>query len=159
MAIHPVRGNPVKSCEFDYIIVGAGSAGCVLANRLTENGKYSVLLLENGGSDARFWVKVPIGYAVNLANSAMNWGYYTAPDPELGGRSIYWPRGKVIGGSSSINAMAYVRGLAKDFDDWADAGAHGWHWDNVRQVFDRLEIHSEVTPIAWQWTSLGIGSV
>jgi choline dehydrogenase len=132
--------------EFDYVIVGAGSAGCVLANRLTESGKYTVLLLESGGSDARFWVKVPLGYAINVTNPAVNWGYHTAPDPELNGRSISWPRGKLIGGSSSINAMAYVRGLPHDFDDWVKAGAHGWHWDAVRAVYDRLETQSDITP-------------
>ena len=131
--------------EFDYVIVGAGSAGCVLANRLTESGTSKVLLLESGGSDARFWIKVPIGYALNITKPALNWGYRTAPDAGLNGRSVTWPRGKVIGGSSSINAMAYVRGLAHDFEDWAKAGAQGWNWDRVRAVYDRLETHSEIT--------------
>ncbi|MCF2906490.1 GMC family oxidoreductase N-terminal domain-containing protein [Octadecabacter sp. CECT 8868] len=134
------------TCDFDYIIVGAGSAGCVLANRLSEGGRFTVALLESGGSDARFWVKVPLGYAVNVANPKVNWGFRTEADEGLNSRSISWPRGRLIGGSSSINAMTYIRGLAQDFDDWAQAGASGWHWDNVRSVFERLETHSELTP-------------
>ena len=136
----------MDTCEFDYVIVGAGSAGCVLANRLSEDGKFTVALLESGGSDARFWVKVPLGYAINVANPKLNWGYRTEADEGLNARSISWPRGRVIGGSSSINAMTYIRGLPQDFDDWSQAGATGWHWDNVRAVFDRMETHSELTP-------------
>ncbi|WP_282603123.1 GMC family oxidoreductase N-terminal domain-containing protein [Paracoccus sp. PARArs4] len=124
---------------YDYIIVGAGSAGCVLAEQLTRCGHHKVLLLEAGGSDARFWIKVPIGYAVNYANPALNWGYRTDADEGLAGRSTYWPRGRVVGGSSSINAMAYVRGLPHDFDDWAATGATGWDWDAVRQTYDAIE--------------------
>jgi choline dehydrogenase len=135
----------MEPLEFDYVIVGAGSAGCVLANRLTENGKFSALVLESGQGDARFWVKVPLGYAVNVTNPAVNWGYETQPDPGLDARKIPWPRGKIIGGSSSINAMAYMRGLARDFDDWESAGATGWHWDNVRAVYERMETRSEIT--------------
>lgn len=131
--------------NFDFVIVGAGSAGCVLANRLTECGRHKVLLLEGGGSDAQFWIKVPLGYAINVANPALNWGYHTAPDAGLNGRSISWPRGKVIGGSGSINAMAYMRGLAHDFDDWAKSGAQGWGWDSVKAVYDRMETHVELT--------------
>ncbi len=125
--------------QFDYVIVGAGSAGCVLADMLTRDGRHSVLLLEAGGSDARLWIKVPIGYAFNVSNPRLNWGYATQPDPGLGGRSITWPRGRVIGGSGSINAMAYVRGLPRDFDDWEAAGATGWGWDAVCAVYDRME--------------------
>lgn len=136
----------MDTCEFDYIVVGAGSAGCVLANRLSEGGKFTVALLESGGSDARFWVKVPLGYAINITNPGLNWGYRTEADEGLNARSINWPRGRLIGGSSSINAMTYIRGLAQDFDDWSLAGASGWHWGNVRTVFDRLETHSEITP-------------
>jgi choline dehydrogenase len=135
----------MEPLEFDYVIVGAGSAGCVLANRLTENGKFSALVLESGQGDARFWVKVPLGYAVNVTNPAVNWGYETQPDPGLDARTTSWPRGKIIGGSGSINAMAYMRGLARDFDDWAAAGATGWHWDNVRAVYERMETRSEIT--------------
>lgn len=137
--------DTLDNCEFDYVVVGAGSAGCVLANRLSEGGAFTVALLESGGSDTRFWVKVPLGYAVNVANRKLNWGYHTEADEGLNARSISWPRGRLIGGSSSINAMTYMRGLAQDFDDWSLAGASGWHWDNVRAVFDRLETHSELT--------------
>lgn len=140
------RMDTLDTCEFDYIVVGAGSAGCVLANRLSEGGTFTVALLESGGSDARFWVKVPLGYAFNIANPRLNWGYRTEADDGLNARSIAWPRGRLIGGSSSINAMTYIRGLAHDFDDWSLAGADGWHWDTVRSVFDRLETHSEHTP-------------
>jgi len=136
----------MNASEFDYIIVGAGSAGCVLANRLTQSGKHSVLLLESGGSDNRFWVKVPIGYAINVTNPALNWMYHTAPDPGLNSRSVYWPRGRITGGSSSINAMTYMRGLAHDFDDWQRAGAQGWDWDTVRSVYERMETHSDIAP-------------
>ncbi|MEL6996579.1 MAG: GMC family oxidoreductase N-terminal domain-containing protein, partial [Pseudomonadota bacterium] len=136
----------MDTCEVDYIIVGAGSAGCVLANRLSEGNTFTVALLESGGSDARFWVKVPLGYAVNIANPRLNWGYRTEADEGLNARAMNWPRGRLIGGSSSINAMTYIRGLAQDFDDWSQAGATGWHWDNVRAVFDRMETHSELTP-------------
>lgn len=124
---------------YDYIIVGAGSAGCVLANRLSDNPRHKVLLIEAGGSDARFWIKVPLGYAKTFTDPAVNWCYTTQPDPGLNGRSAYWPRGRVIGGSSSINAMAYLRGLPNDFDDWERAGATGWNWDTVRKTYEALE--------------------
>lgn len=132
----------MEAQDVDFVIVGAGSAGCVLANRLSENGRHRVLVLEAGGSDARFWVKVPVGYAVNYANPAVNWGYHAEADEGLAGRRIYWPRGRVIGGSSSINAMAYVRGLPNDFDDWEAAGARGWGWDTVEAAYDRMETRS-----------------
>jgi choline dehydrogenase len=125
--------------EYDYVIVGAGSAGCVLANRLSENPKHRVLLIEAGGSDARFWIKVPLGYAKTFADPAVNWRYTGEPDPGLNGRRVYFPRGRVIGGSSSINAMAYMRGLPVDFDDWERAGATGWNWDTVRRTYEALE--------------------
>ncbi|SNT73877.1 GMC family oxidoreductase [Paracoccus seriniphilus] len=128
--------------DYDFILVGAGSAGCVLADRLTRNGRFSVLLLEAGGSDARFWIKIPIGYAINYANPALNWGYHTEADEGLSGRSSYWPRGRVIGGSSSINAMAYVRGQARDFEDWVAAGADGWGWPAVQRIYDAMETPS-----------------
>jgi choline dehydrogenase len=128
---------------YDYIIVGAGSAGCVLANRLSEDPKNSVLLIEAGGSDKRMWIKVPLGYAFTFTDRRVNWKYTAAPDAGLNGRAAYWPRGRVVGGSSSINAMAYYRGLPHDFDDWEAAGATGWGWDIVRRIYDRIETHRE----------------
>jgi choline dehydrogenase len=132
--------------HYDYIIVGAGSAGCVLANRLSENTRNKVLLLEAGGSDAKFWIKVPLGYAKTFADPKVNWRYSTAPDNGLNGRKSYWPRGRVIGGSGSINAMAYLRGLPHDFDDWEQAGAIGWGWNTVKEAYDAIESNSEIDP-------------
>ncbi|WP_339762509.1 GMC family oxidoreductase N-terminal domain-containing protein [uncultured Sulfitobacter sp.] len=132
--------------SYDYIVVGAGSAGCALVERLTRDGKMRVLLLEAGGSDRRFWIKVPIGYGVNFTNPRLNWSYHAEPDAALDGRSVYWPRGKVIGGSSSINAMAYMRGLPHDFDDWESAGAKGWSWASVLPAYQRMERHLERGP-------------
>ena len=129
----------MSGLEADFIIVGAGSAGCVLAERLTRCGRYSVLLLEAGGSDRGLKIRVPIGYGFTFQDPQVNWCYDTEPDPQLNGRSGYWPRGKVLGGSSSINAMVYCRGLPHDFDDWAESGATGWQWNNVRPVFERTE--------------------
>ena len=131
--------TPPPLTEFDYIIVGAGSAGCVLANRLTASGKHSVLLLEAGGSDRRFWLKAPIGYGMSFYNPEVNWMYRTEPDPGLAGRQGYWPRGKVLGGSSSINAMVFVRGQPGDFDGWAALGNPGWGWSDVLPYFKKLE--------------------
>jgi choline dehydrogenase len=128
--------------EYDYNIVGAGSAGCVLANRLTANGRYRVLLLEAGPSDRRFWVQVPIGYGKTFYNPSVNWMYQTEPIPGLGGRINYFPRGKVLGGSSSINAMVYSRGQAGDFDDWAAMGNPGWSWADVLPLYKRMEDHA-----------------
>jgi choline dehydrogenase len=126
---------------FDYIIVGAGSAGCVLAERLSAGGNDRILVLEAGGTDRRFWIKTPIGYGRTFADSAVNWKYMTAPNPGLNGRSIYWPRGRVIGGSSSINALVYCRGMPADFDDWRGMGNVGWGWEDVRPYFERSERH------------------
>lgn len=132
--------------SYDYIVVGAGSAGCALVERLTRDGRTRVLLLEAGGSDRKFWIKVPIGYGVNFAKPELNWGYHAEPDAGLNDRAIYWPRGKVIGGSSSINAMAYMRGLPHDFEDWVRAGATGWSWEAVRRAYERMERHLEHDP-------------
>jgi len=125
--------------EFDFIVVGAGTAGCVLANRLSESGRHTVLLLEAGASDRRFWLRTPIGYGMSFYNPRVNWMYRTEPDPALGGRQGYWPRGKVLGGSSTINAMVFVRGQPRDFDDWAALGNPGWAWSDVLPYFRRLE--------------------
>ncbi len=125
--------------SFDYIVVGAGSAGCVLANRLTESGRHRVLVLEAGGSDASFWVRMPIGYGKTYYDPRFNWKFMTEPVPGLAGRPSYWPRGKLLGGSSSINAMVYIRGQHADFDDWAALGNPGWGWEDVGPVFRRME--------------------
>lgn len=125
--------------EADYVVVGAGSAGCVLADRLSADGRARVLLVEAGGSDRRFWIRAPIGYGRTFADPAVNWRFRAEPDPGLDGRAAYVPRGKVLGGSSSINALVYCRGLPGDFDDWRDAGAAGWGWAEVAPVFARVE--------------------
>jgi choline dehydrogenase len=127
-----------KVDQFDYIVIGAGSAGCVLADRLSASGR-RVLVLEAGGSDARFWIKTPIGYGRTFADASVNWKYQTLPNPGLNGRTMYWPRGRVVGGSSSINALVYCRGMPADFDDWRDLGNHGWGWDDVRPYFEKTE--------------------
>ena len=125
--------------EVDYIIVGAGSAGCVLADRLTASGRHRVLLLEAGGTDRTAWVQMPIGYGKSFYDPRVNWMYMTEPDDGLGGRRGYWPRGKVLGGSSSINAMVHIRGQHADFDDWEAAGNPGWGWRDVLPLFRRSE--------------------
>ena len=125
--------------EFDYVIVGAGTAGCVLANRLSENGKNTVLLLEAGGSDRSIWIQMPIGYGRTFFDKRINWMYDTEPVAALGGRRSYWPRGKVVGGSGSINAMVYVRGQPHDFDDWQALGNPGWGWQDVLPYFKKSE--------------------
>jgi choline dehydrogenase len=123
------------------VIVGAGTAGCVLASRLSADGKTRVLLLEAGGSDRTLWIQLPIGYGRTFFDPKVNWMYDTQAIPGLNGRSSYWPRGKVIGGSGSINAMVHVRGQPHDFDDWAAAGNPGWGWDDVIPYFIKSEDH------------------
>ena len=125
--------------ETDYIIVGAGSAGCVLAERLTKSGKHRVTVIEAGGSDARFYVHLPLGYGKLFYDPAVNWLYKTEPDPGLAGNRDHWPRGKILGGSSSINAMVYTRGHAADYDEWAAAGNPGWGWAEVLRAYREIE--------------------
>jgi choline dehydrogenase len=125
--------------SFDYVIVGAGTAGCVLADRLSASGRNRVLILEAGGSDARFWIKAPIGYGVTFADASVNWKFQARASAGLDGRGMYWPRGRVVGGSSSINAMVYCRGMPDDFNDWRELGNSGWGWDEVRPYFERSE--------------------
>ena len=128
--------------QYDYVIVGAGSAGCVLANRLTAGGRNRVLLIEAGGHDRRIWLRIPIGYGKSFYDPRVNWMYQTEPDPGLDGRTGYWPRGKVLGGSSAINAMVFVRGHPSDFDDWAALGNRSWGWTDVLPFFKKLEAYS-----------------
>lgn len=124
---------------FDYVIVGAGSAGCVLANRLTEDGRHTVLLLEHGGSDRSIFVQMPTALSIPMNTSRYNWRYHTEPEPGLGGRSLHTPRGKVLGGSSSINGLVYIRGNPHDFDRWQEEGASGWSYSQVLPYFRRAE--------------------
>ena len=125
--------------EFDYIIVGAGSAGCVLANRLSADGRHSVLLLEAGPKDTNVWIHVPLGYGRLFKEKTVNWMYQTEPEPGLDGRTVFQPRGKVLGGSSSINGLLYVRGQHEDYDRWRQRGNHGWGYDNVLPYFKKAE--------------------
>lgn len=136
-ASHDMYGD--YDAETDIVVVGAGSAGCVLAARLSERRDLSVTVLEAGGSDLSLWVRMPIGYGGAFHHPTLNWRYTTEPDEGLGGRSAYWPRGKVVGGSSSINAMLFVRGQARDYDLWAEAGNAGWSFADLLPCFRRME--------------------
>jgi len=129
--------------EFDYIIIGAGSAGCVLADRLSASGRHRVLVLEAGGSDKRFWIQTPIGYGKIFYDESVNWKYLTEPDAGIDNRRSYWPRGKVLGGSSSINAMVYIRGQQQDYEDWRELGNPGWGWQDVLPYFRKAETFSD----------------
>ncbi len=127
--------------EFDYIIVGAGSAGCVLANRLSADPTKRVLLLEAGGKDNWIWFHIPVGYLFAIGNPRADWLLKTEPEPGLNGRSLNYPRGKVIGGSSAINGMIYMLGQSGDYDHWRQLGLPGWSWDDVRPYFRKHVDH------------------
>jgi choline dehydrogenase len=133
------RPSGSEGREFDYVIVGAGSAGCVLANRLTASGQHSVLLLEAGPKDSNIWIHVPLGYGKLFKETSVNWMFQTEPEPGLNGRSVFQPRGKVLGGSSSINGLLYVRGQHEDYDRWRQRGNIGWSYDDVLPYFKKAE--------------------
>ena len=134
-----IRNTSADAGAFDYIIVGAGTAGCVLANRLTASGRHRVLLLEAGGKDRNIWIHIPLGYGKLFDNAKVNWRYSSEPEPELNNRQIIQPRGRVLGGSSSINGLLYVRGQAEDFDRWRQLGNAGWSFEDVLPYFRRSE--------------------
>ncbi|HEX5628958.1 MAG TPA: choline dehydrogenase [Usitatibacteraceae bacterium] len=126
----------------DFVVVGAGTAGCALAARLSENGRHSVLLLEAGPKDDYLWIHIPIGYGKTMFHPVYNWRFETEPDPGMNGRRIYWPRGRCLGGSSSINGLIYIRGQHEDYDHWAALGNEGWAWKDVLPYFRKLESNS-----------------
>src|ERR1700723_287685 len=136
---HATNNRSSGAVEFDYVIVGAGSAGCVLANRLSADGKHSVLLLEAGPKDTNLWIHVPLGYGKLFKDQTVNWMYQTEPEPGLGGRTVFQPRGKVLGGSSSINGLLYVRGQHEDYDRWRQHGNAGWGFADVLPYFKKAE--------------------
>ncbi len=138
-----------RVAEIDFLIVGAGSAGSVLAERLSASGKHKVLVLEAGGSDRRFFISMPLGYGKLFYNKAVNWAYETDADPGLGGNRDYWPRGKVLGGSSSINAMVWIRGQKADYDEWGAVGGSDWGWDAALAAYRAIE-DNEAGADAWR---------
>ena len=140
--------------DYDFIIVGAGSAGCVLAERLTRSGRHRVLLLEAGGRGRSPWISLPLGYGKTFYNGSVNWKYHTETESTLAGRSGYWPRGKGVGGSGAINALVYARGLPSDFDDWEANGAVGWGWRTVEAAYSALE-----TQVAPDGSKIGAGPI
>ncbi len=133
---------PAQTMEFDYVIVGAGTAGCALAARLSEDSRFSVLLLEAGPADRSPWIHIPIGYGKTMFHPTLNWRFETEPEPGMDGRRIYWPRGRCLGGSSSINGLIFVRGQPEDYDHWAALGNRGWSWAETLPWFKRQEANS-----------------
>lgn len=129
--------------EYDFVIVGAGSSGCVLANRLSADGNKSIAVVEAGPRDSSFWIHLPIGYGRTMWDPKVNWKFQTEPEPQMGGRQVYWPRGRVLGGSSSINGLIVIRGQKQDYDHWADQGSSGWSWNEVLPYFVKLENNAQ----------------
>jgi len=129
----------VQGEAYDFIVTGAGSAGCAVAGRLSEDGRYRVLLLEAGPKDTYPWIHIPLGYHKTFNNPRVNWMFDSEPEPELNNRVMYQPRGKVLGGTSSINGMVYMRGNAADYDEWRQRGCEGWDYDSVLPYFKRTE--------------------
>jgi choline dehydrogenase len=142
----------MESVAFDYVIVGAGSAGCVLAEALSRDGKSTVAIVEAGGSDNRLFVQMPLGYGKTFYDRSINWNYFAEPDPGLNGQKEYWPRGKILGGSGSLNAMVWIRGDQRDYDGWAAEGNPGWAWRDVFPVFRALE---DCEAGADEWRAVG----
>jgi choline dehydrogenase len=138
-----MRFRQIVFDHYDHIIVGAGSAGCVLANRLSADPKRRVLLLEAGPPDRNPFIHIPAGIAKTYVHPTLNWGYMTQADPELAGRQIYWPRGRTLGGSSAINGMIYIRGQSQDYDDWEAQGCTGWGWKDVLPLYREMERHED----------------
>jgi len=135
----------VPADQADYVVIGGGTAGCVLAARLSESGRHQVALLEAGPRDSYLWIHIPIGYGKTMFHPVYNWGFYTDPDPNMNGRRIYWPRGRGLGGSSSINGLIYIRGQAEDFERWEALGNRGWGWSDVRPYFEKVALaHSAI---------------
>ncbi|MGV6874088.1 GMC family oxidoreductase [Pseudochelatococcus sp. B33] len=138
--------------SFDFVVVGSGSAGSVVANRLTENGRHTVLLLEAGGTDMHFYIQMPLGFGKTFFDHRVNWSYHAEPDPGLAGNRDHWPRGKILGGSSSVNSMVWIRGNRQDFEDWREEGNPGWGYADMLTAFKAIE-HAEIGGDEWRGRS------